>query len=570
MAIGIAACITIFTFVQYECSFDSFNKNAERIYRVNLEADLNGKKTHLAVTPALLGPFLSSQLSQIRRVVRVYAVDVTTSTGKPYLRYGEKVIRANHFILADSTFLDVFSFKLILGNQKTALNAPFSVVLTKDAAQRLFGDRNPIGKVIVYDNKSYFTVTGVVQNPPTNSTIQFDYLGSLNSLPDMTSEPNVLMDRDRLNYYTYALFKRNTNVKDIQKRLQNVVAGFWDNTVQSMLGSPVVYFEPLKALYWDNNLMDDIPIKGSKTNIVAFSVIAAIIFLIACANFINLTTSRSLIRAKEIGIRKVVGAQRKQLVGQFMTESGLMTFIALLTAVTLNELFIPIMDRVLRIDIQLDYFHSLTFISLILGAWIVTNLFSGILPALYLSSFQSVSSLKGITGRRAVKGVSRYLFILLQFSGATATIFCTIVVAKQYELLRFKNVGFNRNNIVVLKYDEGMTGDYESFKQRLLENPHVLGMTATEAVPGGTYGYGQFFYTNNGNEGNLQAYGEEVDPGYIPVLGLKLLAGRDFSWTNPSDKADAYILNEAAVRKIGWTTEGAVGQPFGYLQSKLP
>ncbi len=570
LAVGMASCIVIFIFVLHQYSYDSFNKKAERIYRVNVEANINGKTTNVAVTPASLGPYLVSQFPQIERAVRLYAVSVITASGKPLLRYGDKVLRANHFVLVDSSFLDVFSFRMIQGDPETALDAPFSVVLTKDAAQKLFGDENPIGKDILYNNKFRFSVTGVVANPPENSTIQFDYLGSLNSLPDITNEPNILRNGDQFNYYTYALIRKNASIRDVDRELGKVVTGFWDKNIRSMLGSPAVYFEPLRDLYWDNNLTNDIPIKGSKSDTVTFSAIAVIILLIACANFINLSTARYLTRAKEIGIKKVLGAQRRQLVSQFMTESGLLSFIALLAAIMLSELFIPSVNRVLGMDLRVDYFHNLTIIFFIIGIWTLTSLLSGILPAFYLSSFRPVYTLKGNMSGVTGKGLGRQFFILFQFSAAIAVLFCSIVVAKQYNLLRLHNLGFNRDNIVVLQYDQRINGGYGPFKQKLLQNPHVLGVSGTDVVPGGTYSYGQFFYTYNGSVENLPAYGELVDPDYISVLGLKLLAGRDFSRTNPSDAVDAYILNQAAVKKIGWTTQSAVGQPFGPLQSGRP
>ncbi|MCL4511471.1 MAG: ABC transporter permease [Bacteroidetes bacterium] len=440
LAVGMAACITIFVYVQHEYSYDSFNKKADRIYRINERMNLNGKSIKVALSPATLGPFLLDEFPQIESMVRLDAFDLISSIGSPPLRYREKVLRASHFVLADSTFLDVFSFKMVQGNPESALDAPFSVVLTKEAAQKLFGGENPIGKSIIYDNKFHFTVTGIVEDPPSNSTIQFDYLGSLNSLPGISGSPNALRSGFQNNYYTYLLLRKGANVRQIEQRLQKTLQSYWDKRLQSMF-APTAYLEPLRDMYWDNSLQYDIPIKGSRSNAIAFPVIAIIVLLIACANFINLSTARSLGRAREIGIRKVVGGQRKQLLGQFIMESGLMSLIALLAAIALSELFIPSVNELLGLSLQIDYFHNPATALVILGIWAITGLLSGILPAFYLSSFQPVSTLKGNVNAMAGKGFGRQFFILFQFSAAIALIFCTVVVAEQYNLMGIsKNV----------------------------------------------------------------------------------------------------------------------------------
>ena len=560
LAVGMAACITIFVYVEHESSFDSFNKRAGRIYRINVQANLDGKTTQFALTPALLGPFLRSQSPQVEHVVRLYAPDVLSAVGSPVLKYHEKVLRARHFILVDPSFFDVFSFRMIRGNPKTALDAPFSVVLTEDAAERLFGDQDPIGRTIVYNDKFHFTVTGTVENPPSNSTIQFDYLGSMNSLPAITNQSDVLSNRREFNYYTYLLLSKKTNVAEIEPRLEDDISRFWGPSVHEVINTPKICLEALRDIYWDGSAMDDIPIKGSKNTIMAFSVIAGIILLIGCVNFINLSTARSLSRNKEIAIRKVVGSQRGQVIGQFMTESGLICLLALMASVVLSELFLPVLNRVLGTKLQADYLHNLAIIIATIGIWSITSLLSGVVPAFYLSSLKPASTLRWSIGGARAKRSGRQFFILFQFSSAIVLIFSTIVVTKEYHLLRSRNLGFDKNNIVILRGVEGVDGSYEPFKQALLENAHVLGVTATDIIPGRTLSYGPLFYSGGNGVERLQAYWGDVDTGYIPVFGLKLLAGRDFSVDIPSDRSNAYILNYAAVKKIGWTPTEAIGK----------
>ena len=563
LAIGMAACITIFVYVRHEYSYDSFNKKADRIYRLTFAVNIEGRTLKVPVSPATLGPFLTSHLSQIEHTVRLYGNDLTSSWGNPVLKYGDKVLNANRFLLVDSTFLDVFSFKMLQGDPKTALDAPFSVVLTRDAAKRLFGSEDPLGKTILYNNNYHFTVTGVVENAPANSTIQFDYLGSLSSISKMPDLPRSPFGED----YTYVLFKKGTNAGGIVPQLQKAVDGFWSGEVRIMLGShlPVVHLQPVRHVYWSNDLSYDFGPKGNKSTAIAFSVIALIILLIACANFINLSTARSLNRSKEIGLRKVVGSRRKQLVGQFLLESTLTSFVALLTAVALSELLIPGVNRFLGSPLRAHYLHDPAIAIVVIGVWLLTSLLSGIIPALYLSSFQPVTTLKGNTNSITGSNFSRQFFILFQFSAAIALIFCTIVVAEQYNLLRFKKIGFDRDNILILKYDQKMNGSYEPFREKLLENPHILEVAAGQNVPGEDFSGDRCSFRSNSNIAYSVFDFAIVDPSYIPTLGMKMVAGRNFSWARKSDMYDSYILNEAAARKIGWTPQEAIGQPFGAM-----
>ncbi len=564
LALGMGTCLIIFVFVLQQYSYDNFNKKADRIYRINLEAKINGKQTKLALTPPSLGPYLESQFPQIESVVRLYAYDVLTSIGNPAVAYRDKALRANRFILVDSTFFKVFSFKMLQGGPKNALNAPFSVVLTKDAAQKLFGDENPVGKTLLYNNKIDFTVTGVVQNPPANSTIQFDYLGSLSSLPHMPDQPNGVFD-----YYTYVLLNKSSNVKEIQQRVPQVVLGFWSQAFRSVFGSPTVHLEALRNLYWDKGLQYDIPVKGSKTSVVVFSEVAILILLIACINFINLSTARGLARAKEIGIRKVIGAKRRQLIGQFLMESGSTSFIASLASIMLSELLIPIVNKHMGMSLPTDYLRHYTILLSIAGIWTFTTVSAGALPALYLSSFQPASVMRGNVGKVVRTGFSRQFFTVFQFSAAIAIIFSTIVVVKQFELLRSHSLGFNKDNIVVLNYNQTLAGDYAPLKQKLLVNPRVLGVTAANGVPGGAIGLSHYFFRVKSVVEQGQFHDLAVDPDYIPVFGLKLLAGRNFSSANPSDEADAFIINKSAAKELGLTPEEAIGKPFGDNQSDL-
>ena len=570
LAIGMSACIIIFLFIRYEYSFDSFHEKAHRIYRINVEANINNKDLKIAVSPAQLGHYLKDKFPEIENSATIYALDFVPSIKSPALKYEDKIFRANRFGFVDSSFFKIFSFKMIQGNPETALKLPFSVVLTKSASQNFFGNENPIGKSIRYNNKFTFTVTGVMKDFPPNSTIQFDYLGSLNSLPDIWGNPDIFKRRnDNFNYYNYILLNKGADVKAIENNLKETINGFWDRPVLQWPLSCKFHLEPLKELYWDNSLEYDMPVKGNRNSVATFAVIAVLILLIACANFINISSAQSLMRAKEVGIRKVVGGQRSQLVGQFLIESGLMSFIALVAAVILSEFFIPEVNKLLGTSLQIDYLHNNLVPIVVVGIWILTGFIAGIFPAVYLSSFRPALSLKGKSGGIAGKHLARRYFILFQFSAVIALIFCTVTVARQYYLLRFHKVGFDKENILVLKYDQGANGSYLPFKQKLLENPNIQGVGASDIMPGVAFSKGgRYFNGKSGVESMMLSFGV-IDPDYIKVLGMKLLTGKSFSWNEWENNQNLFILNEAALKKIGWTPEEAIGKPFGYASDNL-
>ena len=570
LAIGMSACIIIFLFIKYEYSFDNFNKNADRIYRINVEANINNKDLKVAVTPALLGSYLKDKLPEVKNSSTIYALDFVPSIKSPVLKYNDKIFRASRFGFVDSSFFKVFSFKMIQGNPESALKKPFSVVLTKSASQKFFGKENPIGESIRYNNKFTFTVTGVVQDFPPNSTIQFEYLGSLSSLPDIWGNPGIFIRKnDNFNYYNYILFNKGADVKAIEKNLKETIFGFWDRPVPQWPLACRFHLESLRELYWDNNLEYDMPVKGNRNSVTTFGVIAVLILLIACANFINISSAQSLMRAKEVAIRKVVGGQRSQLVVQFLMESGLMSFIALVAALILSEFFIPQVNKLLGTSLQINYLNNNLVFMVVVGIWILTGLVSGIFPAFYLSSFRPALSLRGKSGGIKNKHLGRQYFILFQFSAVIALIFCTIVSARQYYLLRFHNVGFDKENILVLKYNQGANGSYLPFKQKLLENPNILGVAASDIMPGKAFSKGgRYFMGKSGAESMMLSFGA-IDPDYIKVFGMKLLTGRSFSWNEWKNNQNLFILNEAAAKKIGWTPKEAIGKPFGYSSDNL-
>lgn len=248
LAIGVASCIFVFVYIERQFTADNYKNIEDTIYRIDIQSAFNGRTAQIPLTPAPLGPFLESRVTQVEHITRSYAPTVLTTMGRPILKNGEHVLRARRFIFVDSDFLDVFVSGMIGGDPKTALEAPFSVVLTQGAAEELFGKGNPIGQGVLYNYKFRFTVTGIVESPPPNSAVDFDCLGSMKSLPEVTSKSDVMTNGHKFDCYTYVLFKKSTNFEEIEKQIQRHISGFWDPVVRRTAGSPTIYLEPIGGL----------------------------------------------------------------------------------------------------------------------------------------------------------------------------------------------------------------------------------------------------------------------------------------------------------------------------------
>lgn len=246
LAIGIVMCIAVILYVRLEFSYDTLNRKEDRIYRVVIEGNRDEKIAQTALTPATLGPFLERRLPKVEQVARLYAPAALTTMGKPDLSYGRKSLRAGRFLYVDSTFLDMFSFGMIRGNPKSALHSPFSVVLTKGTAERLFGNEDPLGKTLLYDNRFHFTVTGVVEDPGVYSAIAFDCLGSMNSLPDVTGDSGVMKNGSRFNFYTFVLLRTNADLKETVELIRENLSEYWDPAVREMAGHPRTGLDPFR------------------------------------------------------------------------------------------------------------------------------------------------------------------------------------------------------------------------------------------------------------------------------------------------------------------------------------
>jgi len=561
LSIGMAACILIMLFVFYEKSFDNFH--SKNIYRLNevqkFEGMVASQKVALSMFP--MGPTLKNEFPEIKNFTRI------SWNQKVQINYRDKQIYLPQLFLVDSTFFQLFDFKLSKGQRETALQKPNSIVLTEASAEKLFGRDDPMGKTITnYGRDSLtLTVTGILENVRQNSQLQFDALVSFNTVyrPEwMNNWGGNWLD-------TYFELAPNTNVPALEKKFPAYLKKYmaendnWKNYELFLLplnqvhaGATDIGLDYLNYQKFDKKY----------TNI--FFVIALIVLVIACINFMNLSTARSAERAKEVGIRKSVGAYRWQLGMQFISESVILSLIALVMAVALVELFLPYVNNLSQRNLQLPLLSNGWLFLFVLSGTVIIGVLSGIYPAAYLSAFQPVKVLKGSiqTGRN--KSLLRNILVVAQFSSAIFLMIATIFAVRQLHYMQKLNPGFNRNEVVTIPLDRITSGQFDVVKQELLNNSLVSAVTGAQDVLGSHLDQSGVQFWGDGPVRQLTSTRLIVDHDYLTLYKIPLLLGRNFS-SEISANAREYIINESLAKELlkdnaGKPISSLLGKHFGF------
>jgi putative ABC transport system permease protein len=540
LAVGMAAFMVIMMFVAYEKSFDNFH--AKNIYRLNEVQTIGTTTQKVALSMFPMGAALKQEFPEIKSYTRV------NWHQKYQMTYGTKRVFLPQVFAVDSTFLKIFDFKVIKGDRELSLLKPHSIMLTEETAQKLFGDADPIGKVINHygDDTTTFTVTGILANVPKNSQLQFDGLFSFSTI----YKPWMLNNWGGNWLNTYLELAPGTNVAALEKKFPAYIKRHLGNDGPKFMKLFVLPLKDVHANSADIGLDYVNYQKFDKKSTNLFAIIALIVLVIACVNFINLSTARSAERAKEVGIRKSIGAHRLQLAAQFLGETILISFLALILAVILVELALPYINNLSERSITLPIFNSLGFIATIFGGTVVIGLISGIYPAIYLSSFQAAKVLKGSVQVGKNKGGLRNVLVVTQFTSAIFLMIATIFVLKQLKFMQNQDPGYSREQVVNIPLDGVTTKKYELFKQQLSGSTLVAGVTASQDVMGSHLDQGgvQFKPAN----GPMQQLGTTimiVDNNYLDLYKLKLVAGKGFS-PEKTLNGRQYILNEALAREL--------------------
>jgi len=553
LTVGLTCCFLILLFVRDELSYDRYNTKADNIYRVNLHGRISDSDFNMAVSCAPIGPTLNHEIPEVKNFTRLY------KAGIPVIRYKHKVFSEDRFLWADSTFFDIFTLPFIKGNPQTALVKPQSVVLTESMAKKYFGNDDPIGKLLNMDNRIDYIVTGVIKDVPKNSHFHFDFLGSL------TSYQNIMQDQRWLsnNLYSYVLLDKGVTYDMIKDKMEDVVLKYVAPQIKQALGvsleqlkkSGALYhysLQPLMDIHLYSHLDNEIEPNSDIQYVYIFALIALGILLIACINFMNLATARSAMRAKEVGIRKTLGSKKSQLIWQFIFESVLMSTIAVIIAAFLAELFLPFFNEITGKSITFGINESLTLVPMFVLFALVVGILAGSYPAFFLSAFDPVTVLKGNTLKGGKNSWLRSTLVISQFTVSIILIIGTFVVKDQLDYIQNKKLGFNKEQIVLVKKTDDIGRQIESFKRELLSNPSITSVSNSNTYPGGPI-VGNSAYTAGGQSGDKSQLIMQMaaDYGFVDTYQIPMQEGRYYSREHPSDTLNTIVVNEETVKIFG-------------------
>lgn len=543
LSIGMACSFLILLWVMDEVNYDSFNKNFENIYRVIVNVDFTDKQEDIAVLPAGLAPVLKSKYPEIKDFARVQL------RNNMVLSYNDISYNEDNVAFADPALLDIFTYPLVKGKKNYALSDPKSIVITSELAEKYFGDQEAIGKIIELNSKYKLKVTAILKEVPANSNLKFNALIPINYF---TSSGEELNNWNDYNYFLYLLMDNNINIDDFNSKIRTALHD--NDPEKSDDGAPTkLFLQPLKKIHLhSSDFIAGLSGSGNLNYVYIFSIIALIILLIACVNFMNLTTARSGKRAKEIGMRKVSGAKRADIVKQFYGESLLLTFLAMIFAIAMVEFMLPTFNRLSDKEIVFNFSASHEIIFTFILITVLTGIISGSYPAIYLSSFQPIEILKSKHGSPSGKSYLRKALVIFQFTITIFLIICTSMIYKQLFFMTNKDPGYNNSHIVFLPVNENMITQYQSFKRELKQYKDIEYCTAGSFLPmRGISSTSSVKWTGRQDE-QIRIDFAFVDYNYLEAFELEIIDGRSFSEEYAMDDSTAYVVNEEFVRITGY------------------
>jgi putative ABC transport system permease protein len=551
LTVGVTCCFLIFLFILNEMSYDNFHKNGKDIYRIMRTGSMNGEYREIPyVSPAYATALMNDYPDAIRQAVRIMA-------DNDLISYNTISFNEKNIYLTDSNFFQFFNFPLIKGNAVTVLKDPNSIVLTKSTAKKYFGNEDPVGKVLQFNKEQQLKVTGVCEDVPVNSHLQFDMIIPLGALRS-TVPPDWYTQFPSNNMFTYVQLNPSVDPEQLQKRFPAFMDKYLGEFYATNGFKMGLIIKPLDKIYFASDGFDNVK-HGNKKMVYVFMSIAILILIIACINFINLATARATDRSKEVGLRKVLGALRRQLVGQFILESVLYATIACLLSIGLLQLLMPAYNNLLGYKLALNWTNPWIYV-FIIGVIIVVGLLAGSYPALMLSSFSPIDSLKGKLKRGKGGAFFRKALVVFQFGISVLLIISVVVIMKQMNYVRNTDLGFDKEQSMIVKFDNLNISQHKlQFKNELLNIPAVKGVSLMSGEPGGFHDSYSFEAEANPNE-KFMFNTEFTDLEFVKTLGLKIIAGRDFSESFQTDSAAAVVINRNAAIKLGYTPEQAIGK----------
>lgn len=574
LGIGMSICVLILLFVKYELSYDAYHENSDRIYRLErqfLQAD-GSVRGHFGTLAPSFTPHLEEEFSEMEHIARIL------DAGNTRMIYGDKKFIEDRVFLVEEDIFEIFSIPLKKGDSQTALKEPRSLILSESMAHKYFGSEDPMGKQLQVRDDTLWHVTGVMEDVPANTHFHFDFLGSYITLKGEFVRGGDDYFHGTRNFsdnvtYTYMRLAEGVDVNEIKANIPAFIDRTMGtrqdadgNIIRSSQGTNIL-FRKVADIHLYAHSSGELEPNFDVKYIRLFTLIAVFVLVIACINFMNLSTARATQRAKEVGLRKVVGANRKSLTSQFLGESVFFSFLALILALGLVLLALPFFNSFTGRELNLGYLFNFFGILILFGVFAVTGLLAGSYPAVYLSAFKSSAILRGEL-TRGTKGANlRKGLVVFQFAISICLIISVSIVYRQMHFLRNVDLGFDRENIIMLPSDRTIVQRWTDIKQNLLSSPHIMEAALSKRAPTGRLNDAPGFWIEIAGEVQRNPFSmphNRVSHGFFKTYNIELLAGRDFSLEHATDPSEAFIINETAVKRLGLISpQDAVGLRIG-------
>jgi putative ABC transport system permease protein len=558
LCVGLTSFILIALYVQHEFSYDRFYENADRMYRIYQRqvGNIAMGSDYFALTPTKLASVLREEYPIVE-----HATALSRHSG--LLNY-----EGNHFLESglwvDPQFFDVFSYPFKHGNPQKSLTEPKSIILTESLSLKIFGPDDPVGKTLIHQSGIQFLVTGVLFDPPENASIKFSFL--INMMADHWFTDDI--ERATWNgnsIHTFVVLRNGVDPKELEEKFPDILKKYRDKESYAEYPFEDQYIlQNISKIHLQSKVNEDIGVKGNSLYVYIFCLVAIGVLLLACINYMNLAIARSVKRAREVGLRKVSGAIRKQIMGQFLGESTLISFLALLLALGLAYMLLPLFGNLVERPLKFDFIENKFLLPALLLLIVLVGLISGSYPAFVISSLRPIHVLKGkIEGKLSGFRLQRWLMIG-QYAVSIALVVCSLVIYLQLRFVKQKELGYNKEHVIAIR-SQGLVNNYDVIKNEWLANPDIIAVTASSDLPT-NIGSSTIINYGGGADDDVAIYRWRVDQDFLKVFGIQLIAGRNFEASNITE--NGYIINETAARALGWTPQEAIGNDLNYSGGK--
>jgi putative ABC transport system permease protein len=562
VAIGLACFLLLAIYVKDELSYDRFNANADRIYRLSRTFLSKDGTVSLRLGHAAppFGPLIKQDFPEVEQVVRLL------ETGA-LVKYGESVFSEEKMFAAEQNVFKVFGFKVLSGNPEKALENPFSIMFSRPMAEKYFGKENPVGKTVRLDNQLDYTVTGVFEPLPDQSHFHPSFLVSFTTLndPRVYGAEGLRSNWGNNSFSTFLLLPKNYDSQKLVKAFPAFLNRHIDPKASTW---SVLDLMKLTDIHLHSHLDSEIEANGDMQYVYLFSAIAIFILIIACINYMNLATAKSATRAKEVGMRKVIGAVRSQLIKQFLSESILLVLVSVILAILIVMLCLPALNNFTQKQLSFNALLDPMFVAILVSITLFTGIIAGSYPAFFMTSFQPISVLKGKIASALKNGKLRQSLVVIQFAIAVVLIISTAVVYNQMRYIKNYKLGYSKDQVIILSVPDDSSTNFDGVRQRFLENSNIKEVGRSSRIPSGRLLDSWDAYVMRGDSmtpTDITIKSLAVDEDFIPAYQIEMAAGRNFSRAFSTDKTAAFVLNETAVKLLGWKNPAdAVGNRFGY------